>query len=80
MCCYFINELRRRGYRKTRAILEAGLSRVRPILITAVTTCAAMIPLALGNAEYVEAIGPPFAITVIGGLSLSTLLTLVYIR
>jgi multidrug efflux pump subunit AcrB/ABC-type multidrug transport system ATPase subunit len=75
----FINELRRRGYRKTRAILEAGLSRVRPILITAVTTCAAMIPLALGNAEYVEAIGPPFAITVIGGLSLSTLLTLVYI-
>ena len=75
----FINELRRRGYRKTRAILEAGLSRVRPILITAVTTCVAMVPLALGNAEYVEAIGPPFAITVIGGLSLSTLLTLVYI-
>ena len=75
----FINELRRRGYRKTRAIMEAGLSRVRPILITAVTTIAAMIPLALGNAEYVEAIGPPFAITVIGGLSLSTLLTLVYI-
>jgi len=75
----YINELRRRGYRKTRAILEGGLSRVRPILITAVTTCAAMIPLAMGNAEYVEAIGPPFAITVIGGLSLSTLLTLVYI-
>ena len=75
----FINELRRRGHRKTRAILEAGLSRVRPILITAVTTCAAMIPLAMGKAEYVEAIGPPFAITVIGGLSLSTLLTLVYI-
>jgi len=75
----FINELRRRGYRKTRAIMEAGLSRVRPILITAVTTCAAMIPLAMGKSEYVEAIGPPFAITVIGGLSLSTLLTLVYI-
>jgi multidrug efflux pump subunit AcrB/ABC-type multidrug transport system ATPase subunit len=75
----YINELRKRGFRKTRAILEGGLSRVRPILITAVTTCAAMIPLALGNAEYVEAIGPPFAITVIGGLSLSTLLTLVYI-
>jgi len=75
----FINVLRKRGYRKQRAILVAGLSRVRPILITAVTTCAAMIPLALGNAEYVEAIGPPFAITVIGGLSLSTLLTLVYI-
>ncbi len=75
----YINELRKRGYRKTRAILEGGLSRVRPILITAVTTIAAMIPLAMGNAEYVEAIGPPFAITVIGGLSLSTLLTLIYI-
>lgn len=75
----FINVLRKRNYRKQRAILVAGLSRVRPILITAVTTCAAMIPLAMGNAEYVEAIGPPFAITVIGGLSLSTLLTLVYI-
>jgi multidrug efflux pump subunit AcrB/ABC-type multidrug transport system ATPase subunit len=75
----FINVLRKRNYRKQRAILMAGLSRVRPILITAVTTCAAMIPLAMGNAEYVEAIGPPFAITVIGGLSLSTLLTLVYI-
>ncbi|MEZ5071932.1 MAG: efflux RND transporter permease subunit, partial [Bacteroidales bacterium] len=75
----FIQVLRQRGYRKTRAILTAGLSRVRPILITAVTTCTAMIPLAMGNAEYVEAIGPPFAITVIGGLTLSTLLTLVYI-
>ncbi len=75
----FINVLRHKGYRKTRAILMGGLSRVRPIIITAVTTCAAMLPLALGNAEYVKAIGPPFAITVIGGLSLSTLLTLVYI-
>lgn len=75
----FINVLRKKGYRKERALLLGGLSRVRPILITAVTTCVAMIPLALGNAEYVEAIGPPFAITVIGGLSLSTLLTLIYI-
>jgi len=75
----FINVLRKRGYRKQRALLMAGLSRVRPILITTVTTCVAMIPLAMGDAEYVKAIGPPFAITVIGGLSLSTLLTLVYI-
>jgi len=75
----FINVLRKNGFRKSRALLTGGLSRVRPIMITAVTTCVAMLPLALGNAEYVEAIGPPFAITVIGGLSLSTLLTLVYI-
>jgi multidrug efflux pump subunit AcrB/ABC-type multidrug transport system ATPase subunit len=75
----FTNILRKRGHRKSRALMEAGLSRVRPILITATTTIVAMFPLALGNAEYVGAIGAPFAITVIGGLSLSTLLTLVFI-
>lgn len=75
----YVTVLRNNGYRKARAIMHAGLSRVRPILITTVTTCVAMIPLAMGNVEYVKAIGPPFAITVIGGLSVSTLLTLVYI-
>ncbi|MFC2116310.1 efflux RND transporter permease subunit [Bacteroidota bacterium] len=75
----FVNILRKQGYRRTRAILHAGLSRVRPILITAVTTCVAMLPLAMGKAEYVKAIGPPFAVTVIGGLIVSTLLTLVFI-
>jgi multidrug efflux pump subunit AcrB/ABC-type multidrug transport system ATPase subunit len=75
----FTNILRKRGHRKSRALLEAGLSRVRPILITAIATIAGMLPLALGNAEYVGAIGAPFAITVIGGLSVSTLLTLIFI-
>jgi multidrug efflux pump subunit AcrB/ABC-type multidrug transport system ATPase subunit len=75
----FTNILRKRGHRKSRALLEAGLSRVRPILITAITTIVAMFPLALGQAEYVGAIGAPFAITVIGGLTLSTLLTLIFI-
>ncbi|MCK4919516.1 MAG: efflux RND transporter permease subunit [Bacteroidales bacterium] len=75
----FVNILRDRGYRRTRAIMLAGLSRVRPIMITAVTTCVAMLPLAMGKAEYVKAIGPPFAVTVIGGLTVSTLLTLVFI-
>ncbi len=75
----FTNVLRKRGFRKPRALMIAGLSRLRPILITATTTCVAMIPLAMGKAEYVSAIGAPFAITVIGGLSLSTLLTLVFI-
>ncbi len=75
----YVTVLRKNGNRKNRAIIHAGLSRVRPILITTVTTCVAMFPLAMGNAEYVEAIGPPFAITVIGGLSVSTLLTLIYI-
>lgn len=75
----YTNILRKRGYRKSRALITAGLSRVRPILITAGTTCVAMFPLAMGQSEYVGAIGAPFAITVIGGLSLSTLLTLVFI-
>ncbi len=75
----FTNILRKRGYRKTRALMTAGLSRLRPILVTATTTCVAMVPLAMGQAEYVSLIGAPFAITVIGGLSLSTMLTLVFI-
>jgi len=75
----FTNILRKRGYRKSRSLLTAGLSRIRPILITAVTTCVAMVPLAMGTSEYVKVIGVPFSITVIGGLSVSTLLTLVFI-
>ena len=75
----YTNILRKNGYRKSRALMTAGLSRVRPILITAITTIVAMIPLALGKSEYVGAIGAPFAITVIGGLAFSTILTLVFI-
>lgn len=71
--------LQKRGYRESRALMTAGLARVRPILITAITTIIALIPLAIGKAEYVTQIGVPFAITVIGGLALSTMLTLVFI-
>lgn len=75
----YVNALRRKGYRRTRALMTAGLHRLRPILITAITTIVAMIPLALGTAEYVSVIGAPFAITVIGGLALGTVLTLILI-
>jgi ABC-type multidrug transport system ATPase subunit len=71
--------LRKRGFNRSRAIMMAGQARVRPILITAITTLVGMLPLAMGKAEYVTRIGAPFAITVIGGLSLSTLFTLVFI-
>jgi multidrug efflux pump subunit AcrB/ABC-type multidrug transport system ATPase subunit len=71
--------LRKEGHRKTRALMIAGLARLRPILITAGTTVVAMIPMAMGQSEYGKLIGAPFAITVIGGLTLSTLLTLVFI-
>ncbi|MFO7621272.1 MAG: efflux RND transporter permease subunit [Bacteroidales bacterium] len=75
----YTNILRKRGNRMHRALMSAGVARLRPILITAATTTIALIPLAMGKAEYVSAIGATFAITVIGGLSLSTLLTLIFI-
>lgn len=71
--------LQRLGYGPSRSLMMAGLARVRPILITSLTTIIALFPLAMGKAEYVTQIGTPFAITVIGGLGLSTLLTLVFI-
>ncbi|MFY9152750.1 MAG: efflux RND transporter permease subunit, partial [Prolixibacteraceae bacterium] len=75
----YTNILRKQGFRRARALMTAGLSRVRPILITTITTIVGMMPLALGDAEYVSAIGAPFAIVVIGGLALSTMLTLIFI-
>lgn len=75
----YTSQLRRQGNRKQRALIIAGISRLRPILITAITTIVAMIPLALGTGEFVSGLGAPFAITVIGGLTMSTLLTLIII-
>jgi len=75
----YTNILRKRGNRRSRALMMAGMARIRPILITASTTVIAMFPLAMGKAEFVSAIGASFAITVIGGLTLSTLLTLIFI-
>jgi len=67
------------GYRLGRALLSAGQVRVRPILITALSTILAMLPLAMGNAEYVAQIGAPFATAVIGGLITGTVFTLVLV-
>lgn len=71
--------LRTRGFRRERALMTAGRARLRPILITSITTVIGMIPLAMGKSEYVSMIGAPFAIAVVGGLSMSTLFTLVLI-
>lgn len=71
--------LRKEGYNKYRSLIISGISRIRPILITSITTIVAMLPLALGDAEYVTGIGQPFAVTVMGGLAFSTILTLIYI-
>jgi multidrug efflux pump subunit AcrB/ABC-type multidrug transport system ATPase subunit len=71
--------LQGRNFRLSRALITAGRIRVRPILITAVTTILAMLPIAMGRAEYISQIGAPFAITVIGGLAFATIFTLVII-
>ena len=71
--------LRSNGFRRSRALMIAGKARLRPIIITALTTITALMPLALGKVEYITSIAAPFAITVIGGLSLSTVFTLVLI-
>lgn len=71
--------LRKQGFTKYRSLMISGISRIRPILITSITTIVAMLPLALGDAEYVTGIGQPFAVTVMGGLAFSTVLTLIYI-
>lgn len=74
----FINKMRARGVARRQAITESGRSRLRPILMTTLTTVLGLIPLALGIGEGAE-VRAPMAITVIGGLSMSTLLTLVVI-
>ena len=73
-----INKLRAKGMAKLDAIMEGGRLRLRPILMTTVTTTLGLLPLALGFGEGSE-IRAPMAITVIGGLTVSTLLTLVVI-
>ncbi|MDI3522745.1 MAG: hydrophobic/amphiphilic exporter (mainly bacteria), family [Bacillota bacterium] len=74
----YINALRARGLGMREAILTAGPVRLRPILMTTLTTVLGLIPLALGLGEGGE-MQAPLAITVIGGLSMSTLLTLVVV-
>ncbi|PWU67126.1 efflux RND transporter permease subunit [Gracilibacillus dipsosauri] len=74
----YINILRSRGVDRHEAIMEAGKSRLRPILMTTLTTVLAMVPLALGYGEGAET-QQPMAITVIFGLSVSSLFTLVLI-
>lgn len=74
----FINRLRRQGLPLREAILMAGRARLRPILMTTVTTVLGLLPMALAIGEGAE-LGAPLAIAVIGGLSSSTLLTLIVI-
>ena len=73
-----INQLRAQGRQSFDAIMEAGAARLRPILMTSLTTALGLLPMALGFGEGSE-VRTPMAITVIGGLIVSTLLTLIVI-
>lgn len=73
-----INQLKRGGLSKYDAIAQAGQQRIRPILMTSLTTVLALLPLTFGFGES-AALRAPMAWAVIGGLVTSTLLTLVVI-
>jgi len=73
-----INQLRAQGAERVDAIMEAGSARLRPILMTSLTTALGLLPMAMGFGEGSE-VRAPMAITVIGGLVVSTLLTLLVI-
>ncbi len=73
-----INRLRAGGMDRLEAIIEGGRQRIRPIIMTSLTTILALLPLTLGLGEGV-ALRSPMALAVIGGLTTSTLLTLIVI-
>jgi HAE1 family hydrophobic/amphiphilic exporter-1 len=74
----YINVLRRRGLPREQAALLAGSVRLRPVLMTALTTILGMLPLALGIGEGAE-MRMPLAVAVIGGLTVATFLTLIVV-
>ena len=74
----FINRSRREGVLRDKAILAAGVARLRPVLLTTITTVGGLIPLAFfatGQAKFLS----PMAVSVVWGLSFATVLTLILI-
>jgi HAE1 family hydrophobic/amphiphilic exporter-1 len=74
----YTNQLRSEGYSRREALKTAGEVRLRPILMTTLTSALGLVPMALGWGEGAE-IRSPMAVTVIGGLTFSTMLTLIFI-
>ncbi len=73
-----INQFKAQGFSLRESIISAGENRIRPIIMTSLTTILALLPLTFGIGES-AALRSPMAIAVIGGLVTSTLLTLVVI-
>lgn len=74
----YINVLRERGHERDEAVLQAGPVRLRPILMTTLTTVLALLPTAAGIGSGSEA-SAPMAVAVVGGLSVSMIFTLVFL-
>ncbi|MCX4761396.1 efflux RND transporter permease subunit [Streptomyces sp. NBC_01275] len=74
-----INQYRKQGYGVVEAVVEGGRHRLRPILMTALATVFALLPMALGVTGEGGFIAQPLAVVVIGGLITSTLLTLLLV-
>lgn len=74
----YTNQLREKGMQCDEALIEAGPTRLRPILMTTLTTVIGLIPMALATTEGTE-MQQPLATAVIFGLSISTLVTLIFI-
>ena len=74
----FINQRRRAGLAKRAAILEAGRLRLRPIVMTTITTVVGLLPLAAGLGAGAD-LRAPLAVVVIGGLISATFLTLIVV-
>lgn len=74
----YINLLRARGTPLRQALIRAGGRRLRPVLMTTLTTFFGMLPMAISNAQGAE-LWRPLAVSVMGGLMISTLVTLVFV-
>ena len=74
-----ITQLRAQGMARDDALVEAGRRRLRPILMTALTTICGLLPMALGSSSFIGIPYAPLGRTVIGGLLAATLLTLLFV-
>jgi HAE1 family hydrophobic/amphiphilic exporter-1 len=74
----YINILRARGLSMLEAVTMGGKDRLRPVLMTTITTLAGLLPMALSRGEGSET-WQPLGITMLGGLTLSTLVTMLFV-
>ena len=74
-----ITQLRAEGMSRDDALVEAGRRRLRPILMTALTTICGLLPMAMGSSSFIGIPYAPLGRTVIGGLLAGTLLTLLFV-